>query len=713
MEDLEVLSEYQRTIRGRANASLQDLKMSLNKSPPRKGRTLSSPSSSPVLRSYFSAGTDYNTAVDRLRMLIQEQDARHGKSEPTRPRVLLPMFDMATASDAGRSPAVSMGGGMVETLPKASELLPLINNYISYIHQLEGKNRFIEDELKIIKLKMEEVIDDNTRLHEQLKTMVVEVTLDEPGSQDEKPGAQTEKYLETAGVIDPKNVSEYKIELEKVAALYAGKTNRLEAQLKEARDELERAEGDLGTMKTKVRLSESKRLLGTDKAPSVEGLCVKCAQNDAVLASIHSDMNIKTIDRLTGERDDLMGTVTRLKSSIEDMRRREGAAHEHVKQSIELVEQSQLEKNQALVEKEQLKGELQRQLENYKQMLVDNQKSLDQEKQLYMQQCAKQMENVQLQHQHTLERLTATETQMDKVSRDKAHILSELEETKSQLADYTARISKKSANIKLSNATAIAQRDEAMRQLKNVRDKALWEGREKEQEIERLHIELKDVKRRLADAEKQASRATNSHMRTMERLSAAEKTVHGLQTSVEEMKSTRENSIQSLAKKAQEREAELLNLVDELESKHTSTKSELEKMLSSQKTLISKLKEECQRLAQALEKASEMYSSEIRQLREMNDILSTKQERLTRQHSEMEQQCVQHAKMHKVMTARVKDMEKHGHGSSQQVVELLNKLKCASREKEQMQKEVNFLQQQLATQTRINQKVRPVTSNGQ
>ncbi|XP_002735767.1 serologically defined colon cancer antigen 8 homolog [Saccoglossus kowalevskii] len=600
MDSLEVLTEYQKHVRERANASLKELKSSL--SSPTTTIPSDRQSTSPSPRLHLSH--DYDNAVDRLRHLLKDQDGKSGQSP--RSKMSFPIYEHEPNF---RGPTHILPITGTGTLPSPSELLPLINNYISYIYQLEGKNRFIEEELKIFKMKMEEFVDENSRLHEQLKAKVVEETLQHDSVED-----------------------------------------------------LERAEQLVDSLKSKMRMSESQYLLTKDEhSVSVKGLCFKCAQNEAVIASTHVDMNVKAVDRLTIERDDLMDTVTRMKKVLEDMKRREDDSHEHVRKSIEMVEQAQLEKTQALVEKAQLDEELNKQREHFEGLLAEHQVSLEKEKEFVKQQCNRQIESMQEQLQTMLQRLTAMDNQVDKVTREKTTMMSELEQARSQIMHHADEINKE--NI-------------------------------------RVRSELRDIRRRLQTAEKQAAKATEVNVRTAEKLAASERLADTLKMTLENLNTTKTDELWNVTNKAQQREEELINLIEEMESKHTFSESELERMVGSQNSLISKLKAECQALTNQLQNSSEKFRNEKHQLKEQVKYLSGKVDRLDRQHKEMEAQCVDHSRVHNVMTNKLKDMDKHSHSTSQQVFELLNKVNSVTREKEMLKKEIMFLQQQLETQSR-------------
>lgn len=54
-------------------------------------------------------------------------------------------------------------------------------------------------------------------------------------------------------------------------------------------------------MKIRLRHREkaATNALRGDGTPRVSGLCLKCAQHEAVLAEIHTNLHVQAIDRLT------------------------------------------------------------------------------------------------------------------------------------------------------------------------------------------------------------------------------------------------------------------------------------------------------------------------------------------------------------------------------------------------------------------------------
>lgn len=61
------------------------------------------------------------------------------------------------------------------------------------------------------------------------------------------------------------------------------------------------SEKECEEVKARLRHKENQAADGlkADGAPRVAGLCLKCAQHEAVLAGIHTNLHVQAIDRLT------------------------------------------------------------------------------------------------------------------------------------------------------------------------------------------------------------------------------------------------------------------------------------------------------------------------------------------------------------------------------------------------------------------------------
>ncbi|KAF7254167.1 hypothetical protein EYD10_00274 [Varanus komodoensis] len=112
------------------------------------------------------------------------------------------------------------------------------------------------------------------------------------------------------------------------------------------------------------------------------------------------------------------------------------------------------------------------------------------------------------------------------------------------------------------------------------------------------------------------------------------------------------NEAKTRALQAQQREQELTQKMQQMETQHDKTVNELDSLLRSQNTLLSKLKEECCMLAKKLEHFTEKNRSEIGQLSQENDYVCDRLEKMQKRNDELEEQCIQHGRIHEKMKLR-------------------------------------------------------------
>ncbi|CAL8362979.1 unnamed protein product [Boreogadus saida] len=98
---------------------------------------------------------------------------------------------------------------------------------------------------------------------------------------------------------------------------------------------------------------------------------------------------------------------------------------------------------------------------------------------------------------------------------------------------------------------------------------------------------------------------------------------------------------------------------------------ELDGLLTLQNSLIGKLKEECCMLGAKLEELSQNSRAELEQVSLERQHLQETGERLRARCSDLEDQCVQHGRLHQRMKDRLQQLDRHCQSSAQQVCELL------------------------------------------
>ncbi|XP_071963849.1 serologically defined colon cancer antigen 8 homolog [Antedon mediterranea] len=716
------LSDYQKSLRERAHGSLDNLTQAFrlphpDRSPKRSpGHSVNFQGHS-ELRSHNSI--DYGSAAHRLKFLLKEEE-----------RKLHPNTDYKLASFPGStsirnqplqmrdlsSPSISHHDMRnPDTLPTSDQLVPLIKNQSSYIQQLEGDLKFCKEEMLVLKDKTDNVLSENVKLHEELKTNMVQLALELQQFPQEAEDKLFKGSKPDANKIDPEQpmnkdlYAKWEQELEQVKQFHEAKTKRLESQLTYTKNELKKHEELCDDLRSKLRMSESLSLLGKDDTPKNEGMCIRCAQHEAVLASTHMDNKSKILDSLTRERDDLMDVVTTMKSNMVEMKQKEAEAYTQVKHSLDMLQEAQLEKTQALVQREQLADDVRNSEQRMTDLVADQQNRLMTERELVRREYEQQLEQLQQQIAQGVQENAAIQNQIEKVTREKVALTNELEQAKSQIMQHSVYITQASHDAKVSSTSSTIQRDEAIRQLDKLRQTTSLEIQELVQEKTRLKSELGDVKRRMDEAEKQALLSKDESIKLTERCNTAERDLMLVKMAKDGIDRSRNDELRTLTRRTQQREQELQQVIHEQENRYSSTVTELENVICSQGLLINKLRDEGTNLTDKVQEVSDKYRSEIRRLKQTNSELSLRCDRLSQQHAEMEMQCVDHGRLHKRMKSRLEQLDEHGQRTGKQIYELLQKQTGLMKERHALSQEVEFLRSQI--QKASPQSISSITRN--
>ncbi|KAB1258988.1 Serologically defined colon cancer antigen 8 [Camelus dromedarius] len=532
----EILGQYQRSLRERANRSIHQLKCALKEGDTTLGEDGLDPSFNTSVGNedaraawhelQHSHAGEYE--VNQLKALLHQQATREGEVSPRR-----------------RKMSPSQSSEYEDTsLPTVHNLVPIINDQSQYIHHLEAEVKFCKEELSGMKNRIQVVVLENERLQQELKSQRLEETmreqtlLDAPGNvqnswitagEDSRVDEDAKRSFSHGNVDIIKAASageaaKWKLELEKLKLIYEEKNEILESQLKFLRKDL--AESQKNCEDLKERLKHKESLLAANIPNRVGGLCLKCAQHEAVLSQTHNNVHMHTIERLTKERDDLMSTLVSVRSSLTDMQQREASAYEQVKQAVQMTEEANFEKtkaiyniSKALIQCEQLKNELERQTERLEKELASQQEKRAFEKEMMKKEITKEKEdrasemwmekllqcNVDFQmvgmgkkKMLTMSQNVAQlEAQVEKLTREKISAVNQLEEIKNQLASQEMGVTKVCEEMRYQLNKTKMEKDEAEKEQREYRTKTIRDLEIKDQEALGEYVEIMDGFREL------------------------------------------------------------------------------------------------------------------------------------------------------------------------------------------------------------------------
>ncbi|EMP37501.1 Serologically defined colon cancer antigen 8 like protein [Chelonia mydas] len=603
------LERYQRSLRDRASKSIHQLKYALGEEDPTVGE-------SEVAFEQSSTSNDesgetawqelqHSHAVNQLKALLREQGGLESEVSPSRRRK---MSSSRTSNAADQN------------LPTLCDLVPIINDQSQYIHHLEAEVKFCKEELSGMKDRIRVVVLENEKLHEEMKSLTVEQTLRE----------QT--------LLDAS---------EKLKLLYQERIDTLEAQVRSLRKDLSESEKNCEDLKGRLKHQDS--LIATTNSNRVGGLCLKCAQHEAVLSQTHSNVHMQTIERLTKERDDLMGALVSVRRNLSEMQQRESSAYEQVKQAVQMTEEANLEKMKALVQCEQLKSEMERQKDRLEMELIAQLDKRAGEKEALRGEMKKEREDLASTVMVLSQNVATLEARLEKITREKNSIANQLEEAQNQLTSQEMEVNKVCGEMRFQLNQTKIKKDEAEKKHREYRTKTIRELEIKDQEIEKLGLELNENKLRLEQAQQDAARAKDECLKLTELLGKSEHQLHLTRLEKESIQHSLSNEAKTRALQAEQREQELTQKMQQMEAQHDKTVNELDSLLTSQNTFIAKLKEECCTLARKLEHVTEKNRSEVSQLSQENEYVHDRLEKMQKRNDELEEQCIQHGRMHERM----------------------------------------------------------------
>ncbi|XP_021248051.1 serologically defined colon cancer antigen 8 isoform X2 [Numida meleagris] len=663
----ESLQQYQRRLRERANESIHQLRDALEErhfaeSRDEVGFDQSSvdKGSDDVDRSNDNSGNppwqelQHSHAVNQLKILLQHQEKMESEASPSRRKMQFRKTPEASTED----------------LPNPSDLIPIINDQSQYINHLEAEVKFCKEELSEMKDQVRVVILENEDLHQKLKFLTAEYTLGEQTLLDTSANNQNSWRLgsndlklhqpftsSSAHNRDPSLVSKtvgevekWHVELEKLKLLYQDKINILDAQVQSLRKHLSESQKTCEDLE--ARLKHQKLLVSATNSSQVGGLCLKCAQQEAVLAQTHSNVHMQVIERIKKERDDLMDALVSVRRNMKEMEQRESNAYEQVKQAVQMTEEANLEKTKALVQCQQLKSEMERQKNRLEKELAVQLNKRTEEKEALREEMKKEREDLAAMITAMSENVAMLEAQIERTMREKNSLVNQLEESQHQLASHETEMNKVCGEMRYQLNQTKMKKDEAEKELREYRTKTIRQLEIKDQKIEKLGLELNGSKQHLEQAQRDVAGAREECLKLTELLSKSEHQLHLTRLEKESIQHSISNEAKARALQAQQREQELTQKMQQMEAQHEKTVNELDSLLTSQKTFIGKLKEECYLLASKLEQMLEKYRSKVNQLSQEKEYLHGRLEKMQKRNDELDQQCIQHGRMHERMKSR-------------------------------------------------------------
>ncbi|XP_029376512.1 serologically defined colon cancer antigen 8 homolog isoform X2 [Echeneis naucrates] len=550
-------------------------------------------------------------------------------------------------------------------LPAFKDLVPMVHNQSEYIQHLEAEVNLCKEQLQEMKQWTRVVVVENEKLQSQLKSKTVDDSLKDYTIHNPMVNESVEANshrTSTLGHSGPQrgNQSTWKDELEQLKVIYQAQIQSLEAQVISLRKDLSVSQKECEDVKVRLRHKEKQAVdaLRAQGAPRVAGLCLKCAQQEAVLAGTHTNLQVQTIDRLTKERDELLVALRSVRASQQEAQQREWSACLQVKQAVEIAEEANLHKARVEVQCEQLSRELTRQREQLEREAQALQQRLAEAREEGREEARKQKDELA----HTVSSLSQCvaelEGQLDRLHRDKNSLTNQLEEALRKFTSLEQDNTKMCVELRYQLSQAQLKKDEAERELRELNTKTSRQKEKAAQEVERLSSELVGCRQHLEAVQKDGSQWQAEALSLAEQLANAQRQLHLTRQDRESAEQSHKEELRSAKLSAQERETELIVLLEQTEAQHQHRVGALDDLLSSHNSLIRKLKEECCNLGAKLEELTE--------------------------------------------TTRLQQLDRHCQSSAQQVCELLAKQNQLMQERNTLTEEMQNLRIELSNTGRVD-----------
>uniref|UniRef100_A0A8C5S432 Serologically defined colon cancer antigen 8 n=1 Tax=Laticauda laticaudata TaxID=8630 RepID=A0A8C5S432_LATLA len=469
----------------------------------------------------------YSHAVNQLKALLRQQEEKGNEISPSKKQAVLPTRT-AKATD--------------QSLPALSELVPIINDQSQYINHLEAEVKFCKEEISELKAHIHVVVVENEKLQNDLK-METEQTLRE----------QTVFNASVSSV-------EFKIPCMLFIMLLCCYCCR--KALSESQKNCEELSG---------RLKHQHLINTANSSNRPGGLCLNCAQHEAVLSQTHSNVHMQTIERLTKERDELMAALSTIRKNLNEMQQRECSAYEQVKQAVHMTEEANLEKTKALVQCEQLKNEMERQKDRLEKELALQLDKRAGDREAVREEMKKEKENLSSLVMSLSQNVAGLESQIDRITREKISLTNQLEEAQRHHASREMEINKVCGEIRYELNQTKMKKDEAEKEHKQYRTKTIRELEIKDQQIDKLQVLLHENKQRLEQAQQDTAKAKEECLKLTELLGKAEQQLHFLRLEKDNIQHSFSNEAKTRVLQAQQREQDLTQKMRQMEAQHDKT----------------------------------------------------------------------------------------------------------------------------------------------
>ncbi|KAI0216077.1 Sodium channel and clathrin linker 1 [Lamellibrachia satsuma] len=392
---------------------------------------------------------------------------------------------------------------------------------------------------------------------------------------------------------------------------------------------------------------------------SKERADTKVTQMQKEFAACQSKVDEMTteLSRVTNERDTLERRLKKVQVDCAEHETRECEATMKVRDSIQMVENAMLEKDEAFVREKQVQQEIARMKTTIQRLIVQAAARTRSEVDIVRKQCNENLSRL-MEELENLEMINGErQAQIDRAIREKRAVEAELEKLYQEGLVQGSKDMSSREDLVRRACNAERSRDEAIAKLDSMRSEMERLKNTSRDQKEALKVELNTLHDRLSHMTQEFELGAEERINLIEQIDQ-------LKRNEIILKQERDNAARKLTKQLAVMQTEMMQRTREFEVKHQTIEDshrltivELREMLSSQQRMCSKWKEECQLVTSKFEAQISDLRGELADQKRRNDELVNLLRESKDRTLQAEQLLIEYNRNIKRMESRVRDAE--------------------------------------------------------
>jgi len=609
---------------------------------------------SPLLVAYDSRIEEMNTMVEKATMELRQMEEAHGEVRRENERLhgevkqqaqaLLEKFEVeGPVNVVGERAAVSVEEWT--ELTERSELLSSENDVLLEQLKMEQEER---EKLVTMLHKYKENEGAMAKSVEDAQRDVQEAdqAVDDLLQEKQELEAQLRRLLQ-----EHKNLKSEMSRIQKEGATRRDETTQktaaVEARESQLQSQLQQWQQEKEEMEKRLK----------DAMGNVDSLTQKSdnlGRQYATEKALNAKM-LKEKESLQSERSQLLSTIADMEKKVAELMRREEDSFANVKESIELLEEARVERDQALFREQRSNREIQRLTERLTQTISSTNERIEKEVESIRESSNQQVAALNATVSKLQEQQILADNQLSKLTRDKTEMESLMRAMRERGGDDDLAAVNRDLTTRV--ALAEASRDDAIHEAdrcrsQNKRSLALWDTEKSALQAKMTEFERK-IKR--ADQEREDLREKNDELQVA--LNSSK--VAGMEREKQALDElAKRNTVWSSEKRSLQQKIEgLEEKLQQVSQGRDMSAEELQILQERQSALTRKWKDEAVKCSNELERISVELGEEIDRLRCSNDDLQANVGALTQKNAELSLQVKDFERANVGLKAMVENTE--------------------------------------------------------